>query len=270
MLTIQESNFEEQKTSIVAPSFKILSTANFTVSPWTDRCFWNNIRSPLFSQFFVSKVLEHLSEHSIIKKPSKGSDETIQVVNISGLLLSILHCTVSYPTFVLDQSSLKKFEEYIQMVNSPNFIDPKFTTTINYIFMFLKLFPTKVDNNSLKDLFPKLVQKYDCELMANSIPLFMFHRLIRLVRLGKVDVAQFTTAFHETFKQTLNSQQLLVLFYFLRIFLNLYPHLPVQHLKTLSSSIQLYLTYPFPVSSIAADLGEAIQQLQKYPGFVFL
>lgn len=265
MLAIPESQFEEKFVQQISPSFATLLSSNYSIPPWTDRCFWNNVRSPYFSLYYFINILDFLGKKNIpVKKNKSSSEDNSSNVNLSSLLLSILHLSLSYSNFKPGEGWESKFD---QLTRSTSF-DPLFFSTATQVFAFLKnIF--KLEEGNLKFLIVQLLENHTCELMSKSVPLFLFHNLYRQIRYHKTDPTAFFTIIIEKLKASNTLQQTLTLFYFLRFLITIYPDLSPEILKDVTETLKFYLSFPFPISAVASELGQKILNSIKYPGMLF-
>jgi hypothetical protein len=215
-------------------------------------------------QYFFSLLDFLSSKGASVKKAKQLYVANLPTFNFSCLLFSALHLSLSYPNLKPDENCETKID---QILNSTNF-DQSIFPLISQVCGFIKNF-FKFGESHFRNLFNCFFENYPGELMSKSVPLFTFHHLYRLHRYQKIDLKSFFIILQERLQGSNSFRQNVILIYFLKFFITIYPDLPTDLMKGLSESLKPYLLFPFPLSTLAFELGKLIMSSTKYPGIVF-
>lgn len=260
---ISDEVFSKNAIAIcTAGSFTPLRENRFTIAPWIEPNFWNNIRNKQFAEVFLLELMglidrevhpprrpSNASKLNVAKKLSKQSKSALR---------TLLHISISYHRSYLPKM-WKQIADNLTEAGYP-LIDE----------VFLELTPRlEKSSDDIEDIVRPMIKQYPHLFLTESIPLYCFLNIIRFIRNNRDALDQCFDKIARILKDSLSHQQVIVLLHLILFILGTFPGVKPDSLASIQDVLISKLAVGNPISDIACEIGQSIEKEMKYPGYTY-
>lgn len=259
-MIIRSEQFEEKYITHISPSFTVLRESQMTIPPWTEPSFWDNVRSEKFAFLLFEEIFNYLkNEMKPVEQKGKQKTPVEQPkVNVNPFMITFLHLIVSYRYEIPETVWKGAFDQLIALANP----------VISHTMLYLNKMLTSPEIN-FKTYLDSITNKYDNQLLSDTVPLFNFLSLLRFLHSAPKAFATLFIAFRSKFEGSSQQLESYCILHIFKVLITVFPGLNPHLFEPLKTSLFSFLIHPSPVSDFAADIGNILERESIFSGSAF-
>ena len=258
-------NYDTMQTAFMSTfmsHFGILREFLFTIPPWLEPSFWDNMAVDEFQGLYFQTVIDYI-HNQVTGKIREGKDKVDEIADYNCLYRSLLFVVIARNKPLKENLWEAKIQAMIDSGLKP----------LSQVCQYLSLWMGRAQVPP-KDWIDGIVgYGLNCELVARCVPQMCFMGLIRAIRSDEMTRESLFPTIGGCFSDNEEGGVDMLLMYLVRLFLTLFPGVGHGHenrkLSTVMEILATKMGHQEPVSSEAATLGKMAETEIRYPGYAY-
>ena len=243
-------------------SFGVLRDFIFTIPPWLEPCFWDNMAIEDFSALYFQTVLDYV-HNQITPKLREGKEKVEDVADYNCLYHAMLFILIARNRPLKEEFWAAKIQAMIDSGLRP----------LSQVCRYVQTWMSKEQLQPQDWIDGILRIDCDCQLLSRAVPEMCFMGLLRQMHVDELTKESLFPTLGSCFSDNEKSDVDLLMMYLVRLFLTLFPNVGHGHesrkLSTVMDILRTKMGHQDPVSSEAVALGKMAEREIRYPGYAY-